>query len=75
MIGSKKFFGQGFGSKIIEEFLSFVRQQEPSLTSVIIDPDPKNLRAVRAFEKAGFVRESEITPPGGRALLMRLPAI
>lgn len=72
MIGNANYYGRGLGSVIIKEFITFIQAREPSLRSIIIDPDPKNLRAIRAFEKAGFVAESEIQTPGGTALLMRI---
>ncbi|MES2963357.1 MAG: GNAT family N-acetyltransferase [Bdellovibrionota bacterium] len=71
LIGDESKTGQGLGPEIIEKFLEFVCEREKNVTSFIIDPDPKNERAVKAFEKAGFVREAEITTPGGAALLMR----
>lgn len=72
MIGSIEHHGRGFGPTIINEFIGILRENEPSLKSIIIDPDPKNRRAIRAFEKAGFIKESEITTPDGTALLMRM---
>lgn len=37
---------------------------------VVIDPDPGNKRAIRAYEKAGFVRDHVVDTPDGPALLM-----
>jgi aminoglycoside 6'-N-acetyltransferase len=36
----------------------------------VTDPDPDNSRAVRAYEKAGFVRQHLVDTPDGRAILM-----
>jgi RimJ/RimL family protein N-acetyltransferase len=72
MIGSSKHHGRGFGPTVIKEFVDYIREKEPSLKCIIIDPDPKNRRAIRAFEKAGFAKESEIETPDGTALLMRM---
>lgn len=72
MIGEESVVGKGNGPKIIDSFISFLRQREPGITSVIIDPEPTNARAIKAFEKAGFIRELEINTPNGIALLMRL---
>ena len=71
LIGDKSETGRGLGPEIIRHFIEFIKTREPSVKSFIIDPDPTNHRAIRAFEKAGFVREREITTPGGPALLMR----
>lgn len=72
LIGEKTQVGKGVGPAIIKEFTTFILRQEPNVTSIIIDPEPTNLRAIKAFEKAGFVRESEIETPNGQALLMRI---
>ncbi len=72
MIGSPDHIGIGLGPQVIAEFIAYVRKLEPNLKSVIIDPDPHNRSAIRAFEKAGFTQEKEITTPGGPALLMRI---
>jgi aminoglycoside 6'-N-acetyltransferase len=37
---------------------------------VVIDPDPTNARAIRAYEKAGFCRDRVVDTPDGPALLM-----
>ena len=34
------------------------------------DPDPRNARAIRAYEKAGFHSDRLVATPDGRALLM-----
>jgi aminoglycoside 6'-N-acetyltransferase len=36
----------------------------------VINPDPANARAIRAYEKAGFRPERIIDTPDGAALLM-----
>jgi hypothetical protein len=41
---------------------------------IVIDPRPDNSRAIRAYEKAGFVPQHEIVTPDGPALLMMLDA-
>jgi aminoglycoside 6'-N-acetyltransferase len=37
---------------------------------VVTDPDPDNIRASRAYEKAGFHKDRLVDTPDGRALLM-----
>jgi aminoglycoside 6'-N-acetyltransferase len=37
---------------------------------MVTDPDPRNARALRAYEKAGFVRDRVVETPDGPALLM-----
>lgn len=72
MIGESEHIGKGKGSKIISEFISFLKSKEPNMTSIIIDPAPDNLRAIHVFEKAGFKTEGLIKTPDGQAVLMRM---
>ena len=37
---------------------------------IVTDPDPENVRAVRAYAKAGFQSERVVETPDGPALLM-----
>ncbi|MGA6929419.1 MAG: GNAT family N-acetyltransferase, partial [Pseudolabrys sp.] len=37
---------------------------------IITDPDPVNVRAIRAYEKAGFQKDRMIDTSEGRVLLM-----
>ena len=61
--------GKGVGSAMIRAFVEEIFR-DSAVTKVQIDPDPANLRAVRAYIKAGFRPVREITTPDGRALLM-----
>jgi aminoglycoside 6'-N-acetyltransferase len=42
----------------------------PMVRRRLEDPDPDNVRAIRAYEKAGFYRNCPVDTPDGRALLM-----
>jgi len=61
--------GKGLGTRMIS---AFVRQlfDDPAVTRIQTDPDPRNARAIRCYEKVGFRAEREIETPDGRALLM-----
>jgi RimJ/RimL family protein N-acetyltransferase len=72
ILGDPQSVGKGLGPKVISDFIKFLALREPSLKEIIIDPHPKNRKAIRAFEKAGFVFEKNIVTPGGPAALMRL---
>jgi aminoglycoside 6'-N-acetyltransferase len=67
-IGEADMLDCGHGSAFIRAFA------DQLLTSgtprVIIDPDPANARAIRAYEKAGFCRDRFVDTPDGPALLM-----
>jgi aminoglycoside 6'-N-acetyltransferase len=67
-IGEADMIGRGHGSNFIRQFVD--DQLRQGIPRVVTDPDPVNLRAVRAYEKAGFVRERIVDTPDGPALLM-----
>lgn len=69
-IGEPTFIGRGFGTRIIRQFMQELFQK-PNVVEIITDPEPRNKRAIRAYEKAGFRSVGEIETPGGKALLMR----
>lgn len=71
-IGEKEFTNRGLGVKVIR---SFVKKcfANPTIKKIIIDVDPKNLRALHCYEKAGFKFSKEILTPDGLANLMELP--
>jgi aminoglycoside 6'-N-acetyltransferase len=54
----------GHGSAFIGHFV------KDRVRRTVTDPDPANLRAIRAYEKAGFARARVVKTPDGPALLM-----
>ena len=46
-------------------------QRDTGFSQIIIDPDPNNIRAVRAYEKAGFRPIAELAGKTGDSLIMR----
>jgi len=67
-IGASDMIGRGHGSAFIRQFADARLQHGPP--RIVTDPDARNLRAVRAYEKAGFVRDRMVETPDGAALLM-----
>ena len=67
-IGEGDMIGRGHGSAFIRQFAD--AQLRQGLPRIVTDPDPLNARAVRAYEKAGFVRDRMVETPDGAALLM-----
>jgi len=61
--------GQGLGTAMIRAFTKQLFS-DPSITRIQTDPAPGNLRAIRAYEKAGFYAVGEINTPDGPAWLM-----
>jgi aminoglycoside 6'-N-acetyltransferase len=67
-IGEPDMVGCGHGSSFIRQFAdTLLRSGTPR---VVTDPDPANIRAVRAYQKAGFERDRVVDTPDGPALLM-----
>jgi aminoglycoside 6'-N-acetyltransferase len=67
-IGEGDMIGRGHGSAFIRAFVD--GQFRNGLPRMVTDPDPLNARAIRAYEKAGFVRDRMVETPDGPALLM-----
>jgi aminoglycoside 6'-N-acetyltransferase len=67
-IGEGDMIGRGHGSAFIRAFVD--EQFRNGLPRMVTDPDPLNARALRAYEKAGFVRDRAVETPDGPALLM-----
>jgi RimJ/RimL family protein N-acetyltransferase len=61
---------QGLGTAMIRAFLTRLFASS-DVTTIQTDPDPDNARAIRAYEKAGFVKDEVVDTPDGKALLMR----
>lgn len=59
---------RGHGSAFVRKFVDELFAT--GTPRVVVDPQPDNPRAIRAYEKAGFVRQHDIETPDGRALLM-----
>jgi aminoglycoside 6'-N-acetyltransferase len=67
-IGEPDMIDRGHGSAPIRGFVDDLLKK--GTPRVVTDPDPENIRAVRAYEKAGFQKVSLVDTPDGRALLM-----
>lgn len=50
-IALSSFRGKGVGPEIINQFIN---EQLSKFSAVVVDPDTKNLAAIRCYEKAGF---------------------
>ena len=67
-IGKPEMVGCGHGSGFIRQFIDELLAD--GAPRVITDPAPNNSRAIRAYEKAGFVRDRLIETSDGPAVLM-----
>ncbi len=61
--------GQGLGSAVLRRFCETLTARGD--TTIIIDPDPDNGRAVAAYRKAGFRPMPGIRAGAGKALIMQ----
>jgi aminoglycoside 6'-N-acetyltransferase len=67
-IGPPDLVGKGHGSAIVRQFVDMLFEE--GAPRVVIDPHPDNLRAIRAYEKAGFVAFDTRITIYGPALMM-----
>lgn len=58
-IGEIESIGRGVGTQILQQFLT--EQVDPLFNGCVIDPVSDNLRAIKAFEKAGFKTFQEVS--------------
>lgn len=61
--------GQGLGTRMVRALAAHLFA-DPAVTRIQTDPAPHNHRAIRCYEKAGFVRQKLITTPDGSAVYM-----
>ena len=55
MIGNPKFFGKGYGSQTLSDFIDYFREFfDPKADTFIIDPASDNPKAKHVYMKAGF---------------------
>jgi aminoglycoside 6'-N-acetyltransferase len=67
-IGEPAMIGRGHGSGFIRQFVDGLLAS--GIPRIVTDPDPDNVRAVRAYARAGFQSERVVDTPDGPALLM-----
>lgn len=68
-IGDPDRLSQGIGSRALKAFVE--KLIEEGRRSIIIDPDPANERAVRAYRKAGFRPIPHLVGHSGDSLIMQ----
>lgn len=65
MIGDPDHVGRGLAAPALAAFAGFAKTVEPRLASLLIDPMASNTRAIHVYEKAGYEKVAEFTPPHG----------
>ncbi|MBX3579306.1 MAG: acetyltransferase [Rhizobiaceae bacterium] len=71
-IGEPDLVGKGHGSAALRQFAAMLFAE--GTPRLVIDPDPANARAIRAYEKAGFTAFDTRTTIYGPALMMKRDA-
>jgi len=65
-IGNPALFNQGIGTLMVKAFLDYLMAL--AIDTVVLDPEVSNPRAIRCYEKCGFVKVRKIN--GGKNWLM-----
>ena len=68
-IGNPGKLAQGIGSGVLRAFAQRLVRQ--GYRTIVIDPDPENRRAVRAYERAGFRAIPRLLDRTGGTLIMQ----
>ena len=71
-IGEKDYLSRGVGEKAIKSFIELIKRKH-NPKQIILDPSPENKRAIRCYEKVGFVHyETRKNENGEPVYMMRL---
>ncbi|MQA14766.1 MAG: GNAT family N-acetyltransferase [Pseudonocardiaceae bacterium] len=70
LLGPPGYRGRGLGVGMLRAVSSWQLDIDPAATRVVAEPDVRNARSIRAFERAGFRRSAEIDLPDKHAALM-----
>jgi len=62
--------GRGLGAALVRAISDWQLDADPRATRVVAEPDTDNVRCIRALERAGFERITELRLPNKRATLM-----
>ena len=68
-IGEAEKLSKGIGPAVLRRFVAMLKAE--GHTAIIIDPDPANIRAVRAYAKAGFKPVPELAERSKDVLIMQ----
>lgn len=63
-IGDVGMLGLGLGTRALRAFVDRIVFADSAITACVSDPEARNTRSVRVFEKAGFARARTVQLPG-----------
>lgn len=70
LLGPAEHRGRGLGARLLRAVSDWQLSAEPYAERVVAEPDVRNVRSVRAFERAGFRRVRDLDLPDKRAAFM-----
>jgi RimJ/RimL family protein N-acetyltransferase len=70
-IGDPQYLHKGYGALMIKEFIAYLHQLESHITTIVLDPSPDNIVAIKCYEKVGFKHMGIVNAPWGKAVFMR----
>ncbi|MFJ6622805.1 GNAT family N-acetyltransferase [Kitasatospora sp. NPDC091335] len=70
LLGPSVSRGRGLGAVLLAALAELILRRNPRCQRVVAEPDVRNRRSVRAFERAGFRAAAELDLPDKRAALM-----
>ncbi|MFF3006611.1 GNAT family N-acetyltransferase [Kitasatospora sp. NPDC057940] len=70
LLGPAESRGRGLGAVLLAALAERILRRRPRCERVVAEPDVRNRRSVRAFERAGFRLQTELDLPDKRAALM-----
>lgn len=70
LIGPEEYLGRGYGAPLVRAMVEF-QFRHPETDRIVTEPDVRNERAIRVFEKSGFerVREVEFSNKTGQLMI------
>lgn len=69
-IGRVKDRSRGYGSEALRQMVEIIHRKHPQVKTLLIDPEVANGRAIRCYEKAGFVPEDMFLDEEGALCMM-----
>ncbi|MGP4000519.1 GNAT family N-acetyltransferase [Streptomyces sp. 8N706] len=70
LLGPSEYRGRGLGAALLRAVSDWQLRIDPYVGRVVAEPDIRNTRSVRAFERAGFQMNGQLDLPDKRAALM-----
>jgi acetyl CoA:N6-hydroxylysine acetyl transferase len=70
LIGDTQLTGKGLGSVLLSAVRAGLFMADTSCRRIVAEPDVRNVRSIRAFQRAGFRRRAEVSLPDKTAALM-----